>query len=63
MVERMEKVFILWFPCPIVQSEDLLDCISLKVVEAYRELVATAVAGILGKANRICKLVHKGCLV
>lgn len=63
MVERMEKVFILWLASPIVQSEDLPDCISLKVVEACGELVASAVVGILGKANRMCKQVHKGCLV
>ena len=60
MVERVEKVFYFLASMSIVQSEVLPDYISLKVVEACRELVAAAVIGILVKANRMCKLVYRG---
>lgn len=63
ILKRVEEIFILWLFCPIVQSEVLSGCISLKVIEAHRELGAAEVVGIGGKASKKCTMVQKRCLV
>lgn len=60
---RREEAFIHRLSSPIVHREVLSDCINLKVVEICKELVAAATVRIRVEANRMCKLVHKRCVV